>query len=125
MDENGISRIVVGAAIEVHRELGPGLLESVYRQCLAREFQLQGVPYSLEKPIGAEYKGLKFDVGYRLDMMVADKVIVELKVVETIMPVHEAQLLSYLKLSNKKLGLLLNFNVPLMKAGIRRVVNKL
>ncbi len=125
MDENRISKVVVGAAIEVHRTLGPGLLESVYQLCLARELQLQGVSCSLEQPMDAEYKGLKFDVGYRLDMMVADKVIVELKVVETILPVHEAQLLSYLKLSNNKLGLLLNFNVPVMKAGIRRVVNKL
>ncbi|NOZ36882.1 MAG: GxxExxY protein [Gammaproteobacteria bacterium] len=125
MDENGISRIVVGAAIEVHRELGPGLLESVYQQCLARELQLQEMPCSLEESIDAKYKGLKFDVGYRLDMVVADKVIVELKVVETILPVHKAQLLSYLKLSNRKLGLLLNFNVPVMKDGIRRVVNKL
>ncbi len=125
MDENGISRIIVGAAIEVHRNLGPGLLESVYQQCLARELHLQDVSYSLEMPMNAEYKGLKFDVGYRLDMMVAGKVIVELKVVEIILPVHEAQLLSYLKLSNKKLGLLLNFNVPVMKVGIRRVVNRL
>jgi len=125
MDENGISRIIVGAAIEVHRNLGPGLLESVYQQCLAHELHLQGIPFSLEMLIDAEYKGLKFDVGYRLDMMVAGKVIVELKVVEIILPVHKAQLLSYLKLSNKKLGLLLNFNVPVMKSGIRRVVNKL
>ena len=125
MDENGISKVIIGAAIEVHKRLGPGLLESVYKQCLARELQIQGIPYLLEMVLNTEYKGLKFDIGYRIDMMVLDKVIVELKVVESLLPVHQAQLLSYLRLSKRKLGLLLNFNVPVMRDGIRRVVNNL
>ncbi|MBL1275576.1 MAG: GxxExxY protein [Ectothiorhodospiraceae bacterium] len=125
MDENELSSKIIGAGIEVHRTLGPGLLESVYHQCLARELDLQRFVVKSEVPISAEYKGLSFDVVYRADLLVADKVVVELKVVEKLLPVHEAQLLSYLRLMNKKLGLLINFNVPILKDGIRRVVNKL
>ncbi|MCW9023931.1 MAG: GxxExxY protein [Gammaproteobacteria bacterium] len=125
MNENELSRIAIGAAIEVHKSLGPGLLESVYKQCLARELDLQDVPYQLELPINTRYKGIEFDIGYRIDMMISDKLVIELKVAEKILPVHEAQLLSYLRLSKRKLGLLLNFNVPVMKSGIRRIVNNL
>lgn len=125
MDENTLSREIIGAAIEVHRCLGPGLLESVYQQCLVRELELQGLVVISEVPISAKYKGLDFDVVYRADLLVADKVVIELKVVEKMQPVHEAQLLSYLRLMNKKLGLLINFNVPVLKDGIKRVVHKL
>jgi len=125
VDENQIAAEVVAAAIEVHRSLGPGLLESVYLQSLCRELQIRGVEFKKELPLKAEYKGLSFDVAYRIDLLVVDKVVLELKVVEKVLPVHEAQLLSYLRLSGKKLGLLLNFNVPLMKNGIKRVVNQL
>lgn len=125
MEENEISAKIIGSAIEVHRSLGPGLLESVYQKCLARELELQGVPYQEEVPLLAEYKGLTFEAAYRMDMLVADKVIVELKTVESILPVHEAQLLSYLRLSRLKLGLLINFNLPVLRNGVRRIVNEL
>ncbi len=125
MTEDQISKEVVDAAIEVHRSLGAGLLESVYQQSLCRELQLRGIEFSQEYPLQAEYKGLQFDVAYRIDLLVMGMVVLELKVVEKILPVHEAQLLSYLRLSGKKLGLLLNFNVPLMKNGIKRIVNQL
>jgi GxxExxY protein len=106
----------------VHRELGPGLLESAYQVCLAREFSLRGLPYEREKPLPLEYKGVQVDCGYRLDFLVAGKVVVELKTVDTIHKVHEAQLLTYLKLTNCKVGLLINFNVPVLKNGIKRMV---
>ncbi|NOX75216.1 MAG: GxxExxY protein [Gammaproteobacteria bacterium] len=125
MDENTISRRIVGAAIEVHRTLGSELLESVYQQCLVRELELQGIAVISEVPIAAEYKGLQFDVVYRADLLVEDKVVIEMKVVDKVLPVHEAQLLSYLRLMNKKLGLLINFNLPVLKSGINRVVNNL
>ncbi|MDT8405340.1 GxxExxY protein [Sulfuriflexus sp.] len=125
MKENDISGMIIGAAIEVHRQLGPGLLESVYQQCLAKELDLQGIQCKCEVPVRAEYKGLEFDVAYRMDMLVEDIVAVELKVAENILRVHESQLLSYLKLSGLKLGLLLNFNEPVLKHGIKRVVNNL
>lgn len=125
MNEDEISSIVVDSAIEVHRELGPGLLESVYQNCLIHELGVRNIPLSEEVPIAAGYKGLVFETAYRLDLLVADKVIVELKVVETLLPVHKAQLLSYLRLAHKKLGLLINFNVPMLKDGIKRVVNNL
>ncbi len=105
--------------------MGPGLLESVYQGSLLRELQLRGIECHKEVPLKAEYKGVVFDVAYRMDLLVQDKVVVELKVVETVLPVHEAQLLSYLRLSGKRLGLLLNFNAPLMKHGIKRIVNRL
>lgn len=125
MNEDEIASIVVDSAVEVHRELGPGLLESVYQNCLVHELRLRSIPLSEEAPVAAGYKGLVFETAYRLDLLVADKVIVELKVVETLLPVHKAQLLSYLRLTNKKLGLLLNFNVPMLKDGVKRVVNNL
>jgi GxxExxY protein len=125
MDEDGISKAVIGAAIEVHRALGPGLLESVYERCLARELELIGVPYECQVPVRAEYKGLVMEAAYRMDMVVCDKVVLELKVVEQLLPIHEAQLLSYLRLTKRRLGLLLNFHVPVLKNGLKRVVNNL
>jgi GxxExxY protein len=125
MIENEISREVIGAAIEVHEIMGPGLLESVYKQCLSRELQLRNMSFASEQILNAEYKGLRFDIEYRIDLLVADRVVVELKVVEEILPVHHAQLLSYLRLSGTKLGLLINFNVDVLKNGVKRVVNRL
>ncbi len=126
MTENEISKIIIGKAIEVHRHLGPGLLESAYQKCLAydlrnvKEFHLE-----LEKPLPIRYKGIELDCGYRLDMVINNRVIVELKAVDTLLPIHEAQLLTYLKLTNLKLGLLINFNVPVLRKGIKRIVNNL
>ncbi|MGD8514356.1 MAG: GxxExxY protein [Granulosicoccaceae bacterium] len=125
MKENELAHTVIGAAINVHRVLGPGLLENVYQQCLLKELEIRGIECLSEVPITAEYKGLKFDVAYRMDILVENILAVELKVTENLLPVHEAQLLSYLKLSDKRLGLLLNFNVPVMKSGVRRIVNNL
>jgi len=125
MDENDISKCVIGAAIEVHKHLGPGLLESVYQQCMVRELQLQAIEVNTELVLKGKYKGMSFDIDYRMDMLVADKVIVELKVVDSLLPVHKAQLLSYMRLSGIKLGLLINFNEALVKNGVKRIVNKL
>ena len=125
MNEDEISSAVIGAAIEVHKTLGPGLLESIYQKCLAKELSLAGLVYREEVALPLNYKGTNFEAAFRLDMLVADKVILELKAVETILPVHEAQLLSYLRLTGYKLGLLINFNVPVLRSGVRRVVNKL
>ena len=125
MHENRISAEIVDAAIEVHRHLGPGLLEKIYQQALAHELVLRGLSVEREVTLHAGYKGLEFDSAYKLDLMVQNKVILELKVVEQILPVHEAQLLSYLRLTRKRLGLLVNFNVPLLKQGVRRVANNL
>ena len=120
--EKELTGKIIGAAIEVHRELGSGLLESAYQACLAREFSLRRLPFEQEKPIPVEYKGVQLDCGYRADFVVADKVVVELKAVEQIHPVYEAQLLTYLKLTGCRVGLLINFNVPVLKDGIRRRV---
>ena len=109
---------IIGAAIEVHRQLGPGLLESAYEQCLCHELHLVGLPFKCQVDLPVSYKGLKLDCGYKIDLVVNDEVIVELKSVERILPVHEAQLLTYLKLSGKTVGLLINFNVPLLTRGI-------
>lgn len=125
MDENAISKAVIGCAIEVRRAIGPGLLESVYQKCLARELELQGISFREEVPLPVNYKGVNFESAYRLDMVVANKIVLELKAVEHLLPVHEAQLLSYLRLAHLKLGLLINFNVPALKAGIKRIVNDL
>jgi GxxExxY protein len=112
---------IIGAAIEVHKSLGPGLLESSYQMCRAREFSLCEIPFEQEKPLPVEYKGVALDCGYRLDFLVDDKIVVELKSVEMLEPVHEAQLLTYLKLSCKKVGILISFNVSLLKFGIKRL----
>ena len=122
-DDEKLARSVVDAAVEVHRALGPGVLESVYRKCLVKELNSRGVRVAEEVPLRAEYKGLVFDSAYRMDLLVEGRVVVELKTVEALQPVHPAQLLSYLRLSGRRLGLLLNFNVPLMKNGIRRIIN--
>ena len=125
MDENDLSRLIIGAAIAVHREMGPGLLESVYHQCLQHELAVRDIPYETEVPIKAEYRGLKFDCAYRMEIVVDRSVVLELKVVEKLLLVHEAQLLSYLRLTGKRLGLLINFNSPVLKSGIKRIVNGL
>ena len=111
-----------GAAIEVHRELGPGLLESAYEQCLCHELSRRRIPFQCQLDLPVEYKGLRLDCGYRIDVLVDNKVILELKAVELLAPIHEAQLMTYLKLSKMKVGLLMNFNVTLMKDGIKRIV---
>jgi GxxExxY protein len=114
---------VIGAAIEVHRALGPGLLESAYEECLCRELDLRGLTFQRQVPLPVEYKGVKLDCGYRLDLVVQDLVVVELKCVDHILPVHEAQLLTYLKLTGKHVGMIMNFNVSvLVRGGIARKV---
>ncbi len=114
---------IIGAAIEVHRALGPGLLESVYEECLCGELDLRGIAFQRQVPFPVEYKGVKLDCGYRLDVIVDDSVILELKCVEHILPVHEAQLLTYLKLTTQHVGLIINFNVAtLVRGGIVRKV---
>jgi len=114
---------VIGAAIEVHRALGPGLLESAYEECLCRELNIRGLAFQRQVPLPVEYKGVKLDCGYRLDLVVEDAVVLELKCVEHILPVHEAQLLTYLKLTGKHVGMIINFNVAaLVKGGIVRKV---
>jgi len=120
---NELSDQIIGAAIEVHRTLGPGLLESTYEACLAHELNLKGIKAVRQKKQPIIYKGLEIDEAYRIDVIVEDKILLELKVVDALNDVHLAQLLTYLKLSGCSLGYLMNFNVPLMKDGIRRVVN--
>lgn len=122
MDENRISSQIIGVAIDAHRILGPGLLESTYQQCLAREFELRRIPFQRELDIGLDYKGLAVGRAYRIDFLVSDCVVVEVKAVQAVLPVHRSQLLTYLKWSRTRLGLLINFNVPLLKSGISRVV---
>ncbi len=119
---NVLTREIIGAAIEVHRHLGPGLLESAYQQCFAKELELRGIPYESESPLPLEYKGLRVHCGYRVDFLVANSVVIETKAVEAIAPVHEAQLLTYMRLGGWKVGLLINFNVLVLKTGIRRKV---
>ena len=111
---------VIGAAIEVHRHLGPGLLESAYEQCLCHELHLRGLSFKRQVDLPVSYKGLTLDCGFRIDLIVCEDIVVELKVVERILPVHEAQLLTYMKLAAKPVGLLINFNVPLLTQGIIR-----
>jgi len=119
---NQLTEKIIGAAIEVHRHLGPGLLESAYETCLAYELERLGLSIERQKPLPLVYKEIRLDQGYRIDLLVEQKVVVELKVVESITPVHEAQVLSYLKFSRCPVGLLLNFNVKLLKDGIRRFI---
>jgi len=121
--EQQITGEIIGAAIEVHRELGPGLLESSYEICLARELELRGISFDFELPLPLEYKGVRLDCGYRLDLLVAGAVIVEVKSVEKLAPIHDAQVLTYLKLTGVKVGLLINFNVVVLKAGLKRLVH--
>lgn len=120
---NALTEQIIGAATEVHRELGPGLLESAYEVCLSRELELRGIAHKCQVVLPVRYKGMELDAGYRMDVFVDDKVVVELKTVEKLEDVHKAQLLTYLKLSDCWLGLLLNFNVPRLRDGITRMVN--
>lgn len=120
---NGITESIIGAAIEVHRALGPGLLESAYEACLTFELVQRGLKVEQQKPLPVVYQEVKLDCGYRLDLLVEEAVIVEVKAVDRLAPIHQAQLLSYLRLSGCKVGLLINFNVKVLKDGIRRVVN--
>jgi GxxExxY protein len=114
--------VTIGAAIEVHSQLGPGLLESAYEQCLCHELHLRSLPFKCQVDLPVSYKGLQLDCGYKIDLIVDDEVVVELKAIERILPVHEAQLLTYLKLSGKNVGLLINFNSSLLTQGIIRRV---
>ena len=123
MDINELTGQVIGAAIEVHKILGPGLLESAYEESLCRELFLRKMPLKRQVPLPIDYKGVKLDCGYRLDIVVAEQLIIELKACETLLPIHEAQLLTYLKLTGIKVGLLINFNVPVLKDGIKRLAN--
>ena len=125
MHEEEIGKLVIDSAMKVHSALGPGLLESAYRACLAHELELRGLDVSQEKPLPVLYEGAEISVGYRIDLLLNQKVIVELKAVEKLLPIHAAQLLCYLKLSGCKLGFLINFNVLHLKDGIKRVVNGL
>lgn len=113
---------IIGCAIEVHRVLGPGLLEKAYEECLTYELQKAGLPVSVQKPVPVVYKEIKLDHGYRIVIMVNDLVIIEIKSVESLNPVHEAQMLTYLRFADKEVGLLINFNVALLKSGIRKFI---
>lgn len=119
---NELSNRVIGLCIEVHRELGPGLLESAYEEALAYELSQAGLRFERQRDMPLNYKGVKLDCGYRLDLIIEDELIIELKAVDELRPVHQAQLLTYLKLERRSLGLLLNFNTPVLKNGIKRVV---
>jgi GxxExxY protein len=122
MEINEVTQAGIGAAIEVHRALGPGLLESASEECLSHELSLRTIPFERQRPLPVEYKGIRLDCGYRLDLVVAGAVVVEVKAVESLLPIHQAQLLTYLRLGGWKVGLLINFNTPVLKRGIRRVM---
>ena len=119
-----LSERVLGACIEVHRHLGPGLLESAYEQCLCHELSLTGLSFARQRPLPLTYKGVTLDCGYRLDVVVEEKLVVELKAVDHLLSVHEAQVLTYLKLTGLEVGLLVNFNTPVLRGGIRRLVRR-
>ena len=123
MHINDLSSKIIGCAIEVHKHLGPGLLESAYQECLYYELTHAGLQVTKEKPMPIIYKDIKLDHGYRIDLLVENQVVIEIKTVETFTEVHTAQVLTYLKLGNYKLGLLINFNVALLKEGIKRFIN--
>ena len=120
---NGLTEAIIGAAISVHKALGPGLLESAYEACLVFELRQRGFKVEHQKPLPVVYREVRVDCGYRMDIVVESSVIVEIKSVDQLMPIHEAQLLSYLKLSGLRIGLLINFNVRVLKSGVRRIVN--
>ena len=122
-DVNRITNRAIGACIEIHRSLGPGLLESVYQACLCHELSTMGLNFETHVPLQVSYDGVKLNCGYCLDIVVQNSVILELKTVETLLPIHEAQVLTYLKLTGMTDGLLINFSVPILKDGIRRIVN--
>jgi len=119
---NQVTEAIIGGAIEVHRALGPGLLESAYQECLARELTLRNLPFERERPLLLEYKGARLECGYRLDFLVANAVVVEIKACDSLLPIHQAQLLTYMKLGGWKVGLLINFHVPVLRQGIKRLV---
>jgi GxxExxY protein len=121
--ENEITEAIIGAAIEVHRHLGPGLLESVYEECLCYELSQRELRFQRQLAAPVLYKGIKLDCGYRIDLLVENAVVVEIKSMEALLPVHGAQLLTYLKICNKRVGLLINFNVPVLIKGLKRVAN--
>ena len=125
MSENELAKIVVGLCLKIHKALGPGLLESVYEEVLCFELVALGLKFTRQQGIIVKYQGLRMDLGFRADIIIEDKLILELKSVEIIAPVHPKILLTYLRLTNKKLGLLINFNVDLVKNGIKRIVNNL
>jgi GxxExxY protein len=122
MKTNKLTEAVIAAAIEVHRTLGPGLLESVYEECFCKELSLRDIPFVRQTGLPVEFKGIRLECGYRIDVLVDNAVLIEIKSVETVLPVHEAQLLTYMKLGGWNVGLLINFNVPLLKQGIKRRV---
>lgn len=122
MEFEDLTRKIIGASIEVHKALGPGLLESAYEECLFYELTQHGLKVERQKPVPVVYKEIKLDYGYRIDLLVEDTVIVELKSIDTFAPVHEAQILTYMKFANKKIGLLINFNVTVLKNGLKRYV---
>ena len=121
---NRVTERILGLAIEIHRSLGPGLLESAYEECLGYELSRAGLKFERQRALPVAYKGVQLDCGYRLDLLVEDSVMVELKTVESILPIHEAQLLTYLTLSGVQVGLLINFNVPVLTQGVKRLVNQ-
>lgn len=121
MDE--LTEKIIGACIRIHRALGPGLLESAYEECLCYELTKLGIRFSRQQTLPVRYEGVTLDCGYRIDLVVEDVLIIELKTVEKLLPIHDAQLLTYLKLSEITLGLLINFNVPVLKDGVRRIAN--
>ena len=125
LDINKTTEAVIGAAIEVHRHLGPGLLESAYEECLCEELLLRKIPFKRQVILPVTYKGKTLVIGYRIDLLVNDEVVVELKTVESILPIHEAQTLTYMRLGGWQVGLILNFNVTILKNGIKRLVHKL
>ncbi len=120
MTDNQLTHAIIGAAIQVHRQLGPGLLESAYGECLARELSLRGLRFERQRAVPVVYKDVKLECGYRMDILVEDRIVLELKSLEALAPVHEATILTYLRLSGRSLGLLINFNVAILKDGIRR-----
>jgi GxxExxY protein len=122
MEFDELSRNVIGCAIEVHRNLGPGLLESTYRQCLACELSRANIPFQMELPVPVKYKDMLLDCGYRIDLLVSGDLIVEIKSVETLLPIHQAQTLTYMRLASIPIGLLINFNVTKLQNGIKRLV---
>ncbi len=122
MEFDDLSKRVIGCAVEVHRILGPGLLESTYEQCLAREMRLDGLGFQLQLSLPVEYKGLRLDCGYRVDVLVENQLIIELKAIEKVLGIHQAQLLTYMKLAGIRTGLLINFNVRMLKDGLQRFV---
>ena len=122
MNVNRITQSVIGAAIEIHRILGPGLLEEAYQKALERELKLQHISFESQKQLGITYKGVPLPQSYRIDLLVENLLVIEIKSVETLLPVHEAQLLTYLKLGRYQVGLLMNFNVPVLRQGIKRRV---